>query len=183
VVPPLYSLSLDLDTFISAAGNFMESAKRLGPGFTRAAKVLLLKLGGNFRGKFIPYYVPFRLGGIGVDAAKGLLKILKSKAARLACRVPSDEEALPTRTVRYPVGSSREKVHLAFLPGVKGSIRSVVSALKLEGRFKDRFYFSSNNLLDSGHTSRYRKLRPVTKRKSVLLDLHSILCYYYEVAT
>jgi hypothetical protein len=171
VVPPLYSFSSNVDDFISSAGNFIDSAKRLGPGFSRAASKLVLRFGGSFAGVFIPYYLPFKLGGVGIDRAKGLLLVLKTKAYRLACRVPSDVDPLPIRTVRYPSPPVREKAHEPMAKVTSSNFPEVYGWNS----------FSFHNLLDFGATQRFRKTRTVAKRSVTLKALHEILCYFYGI--
>lgn len=166
VVPPLYSFD-EFDTFVSAASNFIASSSRMSPGFRRVAKRLVLRFGRNFRATYVPYYLPFKLGGIGIQHGKGLLRILKSKAARLSCRVSEERDKVPMRTVRYPFSSDKE-VHYSPFESVK----------RFEG-----FVLWFNNLLVKGAVSRYSKRKTVSSRKPLLRDLHTILCFYYGVPT
>jgi hypothetical protein len=167
VIPPLYTLTKSSTDFISAAGDFIASSERMSKGFRNAAKVLVLRLASTFRGIYLPIYLPKKLGGVGIAQAKGLLQILKSKMARLACNIPDEDEPVPSRTIRFPYTSKYEVVYYP----------------KVSNGSKTGIFFGFNNLLESGFTQRYRKRKVTGKKSAQIKDLHSILCYYYSIDT
>lgn len=154
LVPPMFTLSKSYADFIQAGGTLVSEAKGISKGFVRSVKRLLTHMSRLWRGKYLPFELPKKLGGLDYPGSTGLISILEKVRNRVFVRFTADEDAMiEAFTVRYPYKDPKE------LP---------------------RFPWMSN-LLIRGSTKRYRR-RAVRNglSNSGLKTVWECLVYYYS---
>jgi hypothetical protein len=153
LTPPLYTFVSSFGKFISSAGSFADSSRNFSKGMKRSVALLLKSVSSRFVGTYVPFDLPFKLGGIGLPGSTSLISVLEKTKNRVFCNFCLEDELPPeviNRSVPYEDPNSV------------------------------RVFWWTPNLLIKGFTKRYGKRNVVSPKDARLKSLYDCLEYFYS---